>query len=136
MTEALNPQAKQVLDLMAASGEPTMDQMSPADARVAFSAGLTMLQSTPPEVAEVRDLSVPGPAGEIPGRAYRPDGAAADAVLPVCMYFHGGGFVVGDLERHETLCRGLANAARCAVVAVDYRPAPGQRAGLWARSAA
>jgi acetyl esterase len=127
MSIALNPQAKQVLDLMAASGQPTMDQMSPQDARLAFSAGLKMLQSQPAPVAEVRDLKVPGPAGDIPVRYYRPQGSSADTALPVCVYFHGGGFVIGDLDGYESICRRLANSAGCAVVSVDYRLSPEAR---------
>ncbi len=124
MTVALNAQAKHVLDLMASSGQPTMDKMTPKDARLAFTMGLKMLQSPAAKVAEVRDFKMPGPAGEIAARLYRPATAEADAALPVCVYFHGGGFVVGDLESHDSLCRQLANAAACVVIAVDYRVAP------------
>jgi acetyl esterase len=124
MSTPLNAQAKQVLDLMAASGQPTMDQMSPTDARIAFTMGLKMLQSKPEPVAEVRDLTVPSPAGGIPTRYYRPQGAAADALLPLCLFFHGGGFVIGDLDGYDSLCRRLSNLSGCAVLSVGYRLAP------------
>lgn len=124
MTVALNPQAKHVLDLMASSGQPTMDKMTPKDARLAFTMGLKMLQSPPAKVAEVRDLKIPGPAGDIAARLYRPAVGEADVALPVCVYFHGGGFVIGDLDGYDSLCRQLANAAACVVISVDYRLAP------------
>lgn len=124
MSTPLNAQAKQVLDLMAASGQPTMDQMSPTDARIAFTTGLKMLQSKPEPVAESRDLRLPGPAGEITARYYRPRGSVPEELLPLCLYFHGGGFVIGDLEGYDPMCRQLANRAGCAVLSVDYRLAP------------
>jgi acetyl esterase len=77
-------------------------------------------------VAEVRELSAPGESGiAIPMRLYR--GAAmacGGGKLPALVYFHGGGWVIGDLDTHDSLCRRLANAARCVVVSVDYRLAP------------
>jgi acetyl esterase len=72
----------------------------------------------------VRDLSCPGPHGAIPLRAYRPIGAKADEVLPALVYYHGGGWLLGDLDSHDVACRHYANAARCRVVSVDYRMAP------------
>jgi acetyl esterase len=124
---ALNPQARQVLDLMAASGAPTLDQLAPAEARSASQAGFLMLQGPKPEVASAADLKADGAAGPIPVRVYRPLGSMADEVLPVCLYFHGGGFVIGDIVMYDNLCRILSNAARCAVVSVEYRLAPEAR---------
>jgi acetyl esterase len=57
-------------------------------------------------------------------RSYRPEGAQPEAVLPVLVYFHGGGWVIGDLDTHDVLCRQFANGAQCAVISVDYRKAP------------
>ncbi|SFF67876.1 acetyl esterase [Fontimonas thermophila] len=124
---ALNPHARQVLDQMAASGAPTLDQLTPVQARAAAQAGFLMLQGPKPEVASTADLKAEGPAGPIPLRVYRPLGRRADERLPACLYFHGGGFVIGDLTLYDNLCRILANAARCAVIAVDYRLAPEAR---------
>jgi acetyl esterase len=75
----------------------------------------------------VRDLAAPGPAGPIPLRLYRPQGSTAQQALPVLVYYHGGGWVIGDLDTHDTVCRQLANGAGCAVVAVDYRMGPEHR---------
>jgi acetyl esterase len=124
---ALDPQARQVLDLMAASGAPTLDQLAPPEARAASQAGFLMLQGPKPEVASTADLKAEGADGPIPVRVYRPLGSTADEVLPVCLYFHGGGFVIGDIVIYDNLCRILANAARCAVVSVEYRLAPEAR---------
>ncbi|MEO5698468.1 MAG: alpha/beta hydrolase, partial [Burkholderiaceae bacterium] len=84
-------------------------------------------QPAPPEVALVRDLQASGPHGAIGLRSYRPLHAAADVLLPVLVYFHGGGWVIGDLDTHDTLCRELANLSGCGVVAVDYRMGPEHR---------
>ena len=75
----------------------------------------------PEPVAHVENLRLPGPDGEIPVRLYRPESKSA---LPALVYFHGGGFVLCNLESHDGVCRSLANAAGCAVVSVDYRLAP------------
>ena len=77
-------------------------------------------------------LLAPGPAGlsggpssgPVPVRAYRPKGAARDEALPALVFFHGGGWVIGDLDTHDVVCRTLANGARCAVFSVEYRKAP------------
>ena len=70
---------------------------------------------------------MPGPGGDIPLRLYRPLGSSTDSSLPVLVYYHGGGWVIGDLDTHDTLCRELANGSGCAVVAVHYRLAPEHR---------
>ena len=80
-----------------------------------------LLERLEEPVAETRDLAIAGPGGPIPARLYR---SAATGTLPVLVFFHGGGWVVGDIESHDTCCRHLANRAECAVVSVDYRLAP------------
>jgi acetyl esterase len=75
-------------------------------------------------VAEAKLMLAPGPAGPIVMRAYRPAGAAREEILPALVFFHGGGYVIGDPDTHDVLCRQLANGARCAVFSVDYRLAP------------
>jgi acetyl esterase len=77
-----------------------------------------------PEVAAVKDLEVPGPAGQIPVRVYRP---SERQDLPVLVYFHGGGFSICSIETHDVTCRELANGAGCVVVSVGYRLAPEHR---------
>jgi acetyl esterase len=89
-----------------------------------YRAGRRFFQPDLPDMAEVRDLTAPGPAGDIPLRLYRGLGTGAAASLPVLVFYHGGGYVIGDLDTHDYVCRKLANVARCAVIAVDYRLAP------------
>jgi len=123
----LHPQARFLIDLMAERGLPPTHTLAPPEARAMYRERRAFTQPDAPEVAEVRALAAPGPGGDIPLRAYRPLGAAPDAVLPVLVYYHGGGWVIGDLDTHDTLCRELANGSGCAVVAVDYRLAPEHR---------
>src|SRR5579864_5578068 len=121
---SLDPDAETLLEMMRAAGRAPMETLSPDDARQQFRAGRTVTQPDPQDVAEVRDLSCPGPHGAIPLRAYRPIGTKADDVLPALVYFHGGGWLLGDLDSHDVVCRRFANAACCRVVSVDYRMAP------------
>lgn len=120
----LDPDNQRVIDMIKAAGRPPLYTLSPEEARGFFSAGRTIMQPEPPEVAEVRNLEAPGPNGPVRLRLYRALGTAAEAVLPVLVYYHGGGWVLGDLESHDQACRAIANAAGCCVVAVDYRLAP------------
>jgi acetyl esterase len=83
------------------------------------SRGIT--QPAPPDVELVRDLQMLGPHDPIPMRLYRPLGTDATTVIPVLVYYHGGGWVIGDLDTHDTLCRELANGSGCAVVAIAAR---------------
>jgi acetyl esterase len=121
---SLDPDAETLLAMIRAAGRPPFETMSPEEARDAFMAGRAATQPLPQDVAEVRDLACPGPRGDIKLRAYRPLGAAAQQILPVLIYFHGGGWLLGDLDSHDVACRRYANGARCRVVSVDYRMAP------------
>ena len=79
-------------------------------------------KSTAPEpVASVKDTTVPGAAGRIPARVYTPEGTA---LFPVLVYYHGGGWVITDIQTYDASCRALANKAHCVVVSVGYRQAP------------
>lgn len=120
----LHPQARALIDLMAERGVPPTHTLPPSEARAFYRERRTFTQPEPQQVAEVRDLTADTPHGAIPLRLYRPLGSSASTLLPVLMYYHGGGWVIGDLDTHDTLCRELANAAGCAVVAVDYRMGP------------
>jgi acetyl esterase len=123
----LHPQAQALLRLIEEKGVPPTHTLAPDQARAYYRERRTFTQPEPPAVGEVRDLEARGPAGPIPLRSYRPVGAASGVVLPVLVYYHGGGWVIGDLETHDTLCRQLANQSGCAVIAVDYRLAPEHR---------
>ena len=111
-----------VLQLLEAAGTP-MHEMTPPQARDSFAA--LVVGGRRPEhviaVASVQDTSVPGADGDLPARIYRPD---ASGVLPTVLLFHGGGWVIGDLETHDNTARAIARDARAVVVSVAYRLAP------------
>jgi acetyl esterase len=117
----LDPDAEILLEMVRAANRPAFETIGAAEARLLFNAGRKVLAPDPMPVAETRDLAIAGPGGPIPARLYR---SAATGTLPVLVFFHGGGWVVGDIESHDTCCRHLANRAECAVVSVDYRLAP------------
>ena len=116
----LDPQAKAVLDQFASMGGPQLHEMSVAQARELI-LGMVALAGEPESIARVENRTVPGSAGEIPVRIYTPVGTAP---FPVLVYFHGGGWVIGNLDTHDGICRSLANRVGCLVVSVDYRLAP------------
>ena len=120
----LDPDAETLLAMMRAAGRPPFETLTPGEARQAFRAGRALTQPEPQDVAEVRDLSCPGPLSAIRLRAYRPRGTTAQESLPALVYFHGGGWLLGDLDSHDVACRHYANGARCRVISVDYRMAP------------
>ncbi|MGJ7511730.1 alpha/beta hydrolase [Variovorax sp. GT1P44] len=123
----LHPQAQAFIDLLVQRGVPPTHTLSHTDARKFYRERRAITQPDPGEVAEVRELSAPGPHGPIPMRLYRPLGSNASTALPVLVYYHGGGWTIGDLDTHDTLCRELSNLSGCAVVAVDYRMGPEHR---------
>ena len=123
----LHPQTRALLDLIEQRQIPPTHTLSVADARAYYRDRRNISQPAPPDVAQLRDLQANGPHGAIPLRAYRPLGAVDTELLPALVYFHGGGWVIGDLDTHDTLCRELANSAGCAVIAVDYRMGPEHR---------
>jgi acetyl esterase len=123
----LDPDAERLLAMVREAGRPALETLTPAEARAAYSAARTVMQLEPQPVAEVRNLSAPGPLGDIPLRLYVPMGTPDGVATPGLVYFHGGGWVIGDLDSHDGVCRHLANASRCRVVSVDYRMAPEYR---------
>jgi acetyl esterase len=120
---ALDPVMKMILDQMAAQPGPKMHELSAPEARAMFTGLMEVAGPKDVPIGKIVNLTCPGPAGEIPLRVYTPVAPAADA-LPTLVYYHGGGFVIGDLDTHDGLCRLLANEASVRVIAVDYRLAP------------
>lgn len=118
----LDPQAQVILDLINASDFADIAEMTPEEVRAQMRA-MTAI-NVPAPVHRVEDLTIPGPGGDIPVRLYGPDLAEPQ---PVLIWYHGGGWVIGDLETHDALCRDLANAIGCLVLSVDYRLAPEHR---------
>ncbi len=124
----LRPHVRTLLERIGRRTRPPMESL-PADlAREAYALGSEVLEIRPPELARVEELRIPTrDARSIPGRLYIPlRGAGQDATvpLPVLVFYHGGGFVVGSVATHDTLCRALCAGSGCAVVSVDYRLAP------------
>jgi acetyl esterase len=118
----LDPQARAILDVMIERQVPPVHTLTPVDARRFYLERRFFTQPDAPVMASVQALSAAGPAGTIACRLYKPQGATSP--MPVLVYFHGGGWVIGDLDTHDVLCRQLSVSAGCAVVAVDYRLAP------------
>lgn len=123
----LDPQARALLDLMTERGVPPIHTLSPNEGRRMYRDRRGFTQPVPPPIGSVRDLAAPGPHGPIPLRLYRPAGVADAEALPLLVYFHGGGWVIGDLDTHDVACRTLAAGAGIAVLAIDYRLAPEHR---------
>ncbi len=123
----LDPDCLKVHALYALAKRPPLELQTPPEAREGMRRSRPFLQPDAPEVGKLENLSCPGPAGDIPLRLYRPmtpNRAGAGGAL---IYFHGGGWVIGDLESHDVLCRDLANQSGATVVSVDYRLAPEHR---------
>ena len=121
---AVDPQMQGVLDRIAKAALPAFYTVSADEARRLYRESRAAFSPAVPEVAEARDLALSGPGGPIPLRLYRGLGTEAGALLPVLVFFHGGGWTIGDLDTHDIVCRTLANRARCTVFAVDYRMGP------------
>lgn len=115
----LAPEYQAMLDELAATPGPALSEIPTADARAVYQ----MMRPVNPgiEVGSIRQATAAGPAGDIPLRIYTPPGSGPFAVL---VNFHGGGWVIGDLETADAACRDLCNTAGCVVVSVDYRLAP------------
>jgi acetyl esterase len=121
----LDPATRTIVDQMAAAGPVDFSDLSPDAFRQLFRASLGALDqaaSADPE-EDVEDRSIPGPAGPLRLRLYRPRAAAAQPV-PLVTFFHGGGWVIGDIDTHDGSCRILSRRTGAVVVSVDYRLAP------------
>ena len=118
----LDPEVQLVLRLLEQAGDPPLDELTPAAARAQISHDAALFAGPAIPVADVQALTVAGAAGPLAARRYVPAGFAAPG--PTLVYFHGGGWVVGDLDTHDQTCRLLARHSGAAVVAVDYRLAP------------
>jgi acetyl esterase len=116
----LDPQIQLYLDQMAALNLAPMHVFSPEMVRQAMKLEL-MVSDEPEPIAHVENRTIPGPGGKISIRIYTP---AGDGPFPLLVFFHGGGWVVCNLDTHDNVCRNLANGAGCVVVSVDYRLAP------------
>ncbi len=113
-----------VVERMQRAGSPPMDALLPAEAKLAYEKGAGVLEVPKPELARIEDFHIAARDGHaLPARFYAPSAAR----LPLLLYLHGGGFTVGSVATHDTLCRVLAQRSGCAVVSLDYRLAPEHR---------
>ncbi|SEP18445.1 acetyl esterase [Rhodospirillales bacterium URHD0017] len=122
----LDAEARMLLDLMekaAQDGRPKLSTLPYAVGRQAVDKMSEDSEADPPQVGEIDDGDFAGPGGKVRFRRYRPQGAAAGP-LPTLIYYHGGGFVIGNIETHDSTCRRLANKSRCQVMSIDYRLSP------------
>ena len=125
MTQTLAPPltAKMagVVERMARAHQAPYYTLTPSEAKAAYEKGAGVLEVPKPQLERVEDFAIPARDGHpLPARLYAP----SRAVLPVLLFFHGGGFTVGSIATHDTLCRVLSEKSGCAVVSVDYRLAP------------
>jgi acetyl esterase len=119
----LDPLVKAFLDQAAAIPRPKPWEMPLGALRKSFAGMMGLVGPKDVPVGKIENFKIPGPQGDIPARAYAPV-AAGGAAMPALVYFHGGGFVVGDLNTHDGLCRLFAHEGGFRVIAVEYRLAP------------
>jgi len=121
---SVHPQVAVLLERVARSALPPYHDVPPTVARRLYHDTRAATSPVAPAMGGVSLALLPGPAGPLPLRVYRPMGSEKGEVLPALVYFHGGGWVIGDLDTHDVVCRELANGSRCAVISVEYRLAP------------
>jgi acetyl esterase/lipase len=120
--QRLHPETQLALRLLALAGAPELDQLTPDQARARVAQDARTFEGPRVGLDEVRELELPGATKRVAARLYVPDATDSEAALVV--YLHGGGFVVGDLDTHDNLCRFLARNSGARIVSVDYRLAP------------
>ena len=122
--QRLKPHVRYLLERIARKPRPAMQSLPFDLARQAYAAGSGVLESDAPHLPRVQELRIPRrDASTMPARLYAPQAQSA-GILPVLLYYHGGGFVVGSVDTHDTTCRALSQQSGCAVISVDYRLAP------------
>ncbi len=119
---SFDPDVEKLFQILLASGVQPLATQTVEQARFFYREKTAKLGGQASPMAEIRDLKAPGPAGDIPLRLYRPEGVADQS--PALIYLHGGGWVIGDLDSHDKVCRAIAAHTPCRVAAVDYRLAP------------
>jgi acetyl esterase len=125
MPVVLDPDSKAVYDAFLAANRPPYENGTPAQAREMYLAARFVSNPEPPELESARDLSIPAPHGAIPARIYTPKKLRKkDGLSPCLVFLHGGGFVIGNLDSHDVVCRKLAHEGELIVISVDYRLAP------------
>jgi len=125
MPVTLDPDAAFVFKAFQEAGRPAYETLSPQEAREFYRQARLITNPDPPELKSVEPLSIPAPHGSIPARVYTPRKIRqAGGLAPGLVFFHGGGWVIGDLDTHDVACRKLAEEGQLVVISVDYRRAP------------
>jgi acetyl esterase len=125
MPVTLDPDAAAVFRAFQEAGRPAYETLTAPEAREFYLAGRVVTNPEPPELKSVAPLKIPSPAGSIPARVYTPRKLRQlDGLAPCLVFFHGGGWVIGDLDSHDVVCRKLADEGQLIVISVDYRLAP------------
>jgi acetyl esterase len=125
MPVTLDPDAAAVFKAFQDAGRPAYESVSPAEAREFYLQARFASNPAPPELKSIEPLAIPSPAGPIPARVYTPTALRkANDLAPCLVFFHGGGWVIGNLDSHDVVCRKLADEGQLIVISVDYRLAP------------
>jgi acetyl esterase len=125
MPVTLDPDAAFVFKAFQEAGRPPYETVSPTEARELYLQARFVTNPEPPELKSVQPLAIPAPHGSIPARIYTPKTPrTTNGLAPCLVFFHGGGWVIGDLDSHDVACRKLADEGQLIVIAVDYRLAP------------
>jgi acetyl esterase len=127
MPVVLDPDAAAVYQAFLESGRPPYDTVSPTEARELYLQGRIYTNPEPPQLKSAAPLTIPAPHGAIAARSYTPLTLRNNALAPCLVFFHGGGWVIGDLDSHDVVCRKLADEGELIVIAIDYRRAPEHR---------
>jgi acetyl esterase len=125
MPVTLDPDAAAVFKAFQEAGRPPYESVSPAEAREFYLQARFVSNPEPPELKSIEPLTIPSPAGSIPARVYTPVTLRKTHDLAPCLvFFHGGGWVIGNLDSHDVVCRKLADEGQLIVISIDYRLAP------------
>ena len=125
--QTLDPEVQVLLRLLALDPSPNLEHLSPAEGRAAIRHEAASVAGAPLALGEVREMTVAGAAGPLPARLFVPHERLGDTGSPLLIFFHGGGWVVGDRNSHDAPCRMLARSAGVRVLSVEYRLAPEHR---------
>src|SRR6201996_6252784 len=125
MPVVLDPDAAAVHKAFQEAGRPAYETLSPPEARDFYTQARVVMNPEPPELQSAEPLAIPAPHGTIPARLYLPKTLRLkDGLAPCLVFFHGGGWGIGNLETHDVVCRKLAHEGELIVISVDYRLAP------------
>ncbi|MGP9812766.1 alpha/beta hydrolase [Rhodopseudomonas sp. NSM] len=125
MPAKLDPDAAAVYKAFQDAGRPAYEDLTAEEARAYYDAARLVSNPDPRELASIQSIAIPGPAGDIPARVYTPKTLRQDnGLAPALVFFHGGGWVIGNLDTHDVVCRAIADEGQLIVISVDYRLAP------------